>query len=85
MAKITVYGADWCGDCIRSKYFMDNNSIEYEYIDIGEDPALAQKVIDYNIAAGFGAKRRIPVILVGEAILSEPSNEELARVLGIDQ
>ena len=85
MAKITVYGADWCGDCLRSKHFLDRNNIEYEYIDIGEDPAHAETVINYNIEAGFGPKRQIPVILVGDHILSEPSNEELARVIGLDK
>jgi len=84
MAKITVYGAEWCGDCLRSMHFLNRHDVAYEYVDIGDDPALSQKIVELNIQAGFGPRRRIPIILVGEHVLSEPTNDELGRILGID-
>ncbi len=83
MTKIVVYGADWCPDCVRSKRLLDEHSVDYEYKDIQTDPDMAQEVIDLNIGAGFGPKRRIPTIVIDAAVLSVPSNDELAAALGI--
>jgi len=29
--KITVYGADWCSDCTRSKGYLDAHQVPYTY------------------------------------------------------
>jgi glutaredoxin len=82
--KVVLYGADWCGDCVRSKRFLKERGIEFEEYNIVARPELAQEVIELNIKGGFGPRRRIPVILIGEKILSEPTNAELAEALGIE-
>jgi thioredoxin reductase (NADPH) len=81
--KVVLYGADWCGDCVRSKRFLRENNVEFEELNILVQPELADEVVRLNIEAGHGPKRRIPVILVDEQILSEPSNAELATALGL--
>ena len=81
--KVVLYGADWCGDCVRSKRFLREQGIDFEELNIVAQPELADVVVAYNIEAGVGPKRRIPVILVGDKILSEPTNDELAEALGI--
>ena len=43
-AKITMYGAEWCGDCRRSKKFLETNNVEYNYINVEEDLSAAEKV-----------------------------------------
>jgi glutaredoxin len=83
MSKVIVYSADWCGDCVRTKNFLNQHGIEFEERNIVLDPKLADEVIQYNIDAGFGPKRRIPIVLHAGAVLSEPSNDELASALGI--
>jgi glutaredoxin len=83
MEKIHMYGTQWCGDCVRSKRFLQQHGIEFDYSDISADPALAEQVVNYNIQAGFGPKKRVPIILIGDTVLSEPSNDELAAALGI--
>ena len=80
---VVLYGADWCGDCVRSKRFLKEHGIEFVEHNIIARPELAEEVIQLNIKGGYGPRRRIPVILVGEKILSEPSNAELAEALGI--
>jgi glutaredoxin len=83
--KVTLFGADWCGDCVRSKRFLRERGIEFEEHNIVAQPELVEQVIQYNIDAGVGPKRRIPVILIGERILSEPTNSELAAALGLSE
>jgi thioredoxin reductase (NADPH) len=76
---ITVYGAYWCPDCRRAKQFLGEHQIPYEWIDIEQDAAAEQFVIEKN-----GGKRIIPTILFADGTaLVEPSNAELAAKLGL--
>jgi len=76
---ITVYGAYWCPDCRRSKQFLGEHQIPYNWIDIEQEPEAEQFVIETN-----GGKRIIPTIVFGDGThLTEPSNAELAEKLGL--
>jgi thioredoxin reductase (NADPH) len=81
--RVVLYGADWCHDCVRSKRFLREHGIEFDEYNIVAQPELADEVVAYNIKAGLGPRRRIPVILIDDRILSEPTNDELAAALGI--
>ena len=37
MSQITMYSADWCGDCRRSKRLMDSLNVQYTVIDVEAD------------------------------------------------
>ncbi len=77
MSELTVYGGEWCGDCRRSKRFLDTNNIKYNYIDIETDPAASDKVIEIN-----GGMRSIPVIIFSDGThLTEPSDIALKAKL----
>lgn len=45
-AQITVYGAYWRPDCRRSKQFLGEHQIPYHWVDIEQDPAAEQFVIE---------------------------------------
>ena len=53
--QIIVYGAHWCPDCRRSKMFLGEHQIPYRWVDIEEDPAAQQLVIEQ---AAFGGRHR---------------------------
>lgn len=75
--QITMYGAEWCGDCRRSKRFLDSNNINYKYIDVEADQSASDKVIEIN-----GGMRSIPVILFSDGThLTEPSDKDLQAKL----
>ena len=77
MAQITMYGAEWCGDCRRSKKFLDSNNVEYNYIDVEADETASDKVIEIN-----GGQRSIPVIIFEDGThLTEPSDIDLKAKL----
>ena len=72
--QITVYGAYWCPDCRRSKQFLGEHQIPYNWVDIEQDPAGEQVVIAKN-----EGKRIIPTIVFADGTaLVEPSNAALA-------
>ena len=77
MSQVTMYGADWCGDCRRSKKFMDDNNVKFNYIDVEADPEASEKVIAIN-----GGARSIPVIIFPDGThLTEPSDRDLEAKL----
>ena len=76
---ITVYGAHWCPDCRRSKQFLGEHQIPYNWVNIEEDPEAEQLVIEKN-----EGKRIIPTIVFSDdTFLVEPTNAELAAKLGL--
>ncbi|MBK8797395.1 MAG: FAD-dependent oxidoreductase [Anaerolineales bacterium] len=77
--EITLYGAHWCPDCRRAKQFLGEHQIAYTWVDIEQDPAAEQSVIEKN-----GGKRIIPTIVFADgSLLVEPTNAELAAKLGL--
>lgn len=77
--EITVYGGFWCPDCHRSKTFLGEHQIPYDWVDIEEDESAEAFVIETN-----EGKRRIPTIVFGDgSVLTNPSNAELAARLGL--
>ena len=71
-----MFGADWCGDCRRSKALLDASGVEYDYVDVeavreGADRAFA-----------ISGRTNIPVILFPDGThLVEPSDAELSAKL----
>lgn len=39
MSRITLYTTRWCGYCIRAKALLDGKGLEYEEINLDDDPA----------------------------------------------
>ncbi|MBT3388967.1 MAG: FAD-dependent oxidoreductase [Chloroflexi bacterium] len=77
--NITVYGAYWCPDCRRSKQFLGEHQIPYNWVDIEQDKAGEAYVLQKN-----DGKRIIPTIeFEDNSILVEPSNAALAQKLGL--
>jgi len=73
---LTVYGAEWCGDCRRAKRHLEAAGIPFRYVDLAQDPA-AQRLLD---EAGYWA---IPVIVTPTGrVLVEPGSAELDTLSG---
>jgi glutaredoxin-like protein len=76
-SNITMYSADWCGDCRRSKRLMDSLNVDYTIVDVEADPSASDKVIEIN-----GGQRSIPVIVFPDGThLTEPSDNDLKAKL----
>ena len=78
--RIILYGADWCPDCRRSKSYLSDNGINYQYIDIQKNEWAIPIIEKIN-----NGKRKIPTILINDEIYVEPPNNVLRDVLKIDE
>ena len=76
MAGVKVYGADWCSLTQDTLEFLDHAGVDYEYINIEQDPEAREWVKQQN-----DGKEKKPTVQIGDTILSEPSDEELESVL----
>lgn len=79
-SKLVVYGTPYCGDCYRSRRFLDRHSVPYEWINIQDDPAWIEQVERIN--RGY---RSVPTIVFPDgSTLTEPSDHQLAQKLGLN-
>lgn len=79
-AKIIMYGTNWCSDSRRARTLMDQNHIEYTFIDIDKDMD-GRKFVE-QVNNGY---RSVPTIVFPDgSILVEPSNSVLLKKLGLD-
>ena len=81
MAEVTVYGADWCGDTVRTRRQLDKAGVKYQFVDIDEDFEGEKKVIEFS-----KGRRRIPLVEIatdgGEpSRMAVPSSSELTEAL----
>ena len=74
---IKLYGTVWCSDCKRSKKFLGEQRIHYDYVDIEEDEAGAAIVERLN-----NGHKSVPTIVFPDGtILTEPSTVTLVQKL----
>lgn len=75
-SKIRMFGAQWCGDCRRTKAQLDELELEYDYIDLERDPSAAK------VAQEISGRTRIPVVVYPDGSHQvEPSNADVEAKL----
>ena len=75
--SVTVLGAEWCGDCRRSKRLLDRLGVPYEWVDLIAQP---DRMADVKRANGGG--QSIPVVIFPDGShLTEPSDPALTKRL----
>jgi len=79
MADLVVYGAPWCPDCKRAKKFLAEQRVAFAWIDIDEDAEGLRFVEELQ----HGGRTIPTVVFPDRSYLLEPTNEELARKLGL--
>jgi glutaredoxin 3 len=58
-----MYTTPWCGYCVRAKAFLDARGLEYEEIDLDDDPAFRQTL--HDLTGGW----TVPQILIDGRVI----------------
>jgi glutaredoxin len=79
--RIVVLGRDTCEDTTRSRRFLEERGIAFDYFRVDREPAADEWIRSLNDDVWI-----TPTILIGDPrnpdlILREPSDEELAAAL----
>jgi glutaredoxin 3 len=61
MTNIIIYSTKICPYCVRAKKLLDAKGQAYEEIDVSDDPALREKMMEKA-----GGRRTVPQIFIGE-------------------
>jgi mycoredoxin len=73
---IDVYGAEWCGDCRRSKALLSKLGVAFTYIEVDKDEVARERAF---VIAG---RKSIPVVVFPDGShLVEPSDGALREAL----
>jgi glutaredoxin len=73
---IQVYGTDWCGLTFGVRQYLTNARIPYDYYNIEQNPDADAFVLAMN-----DGRRRFPLVVVQERVLTSPTIAELRHVL----
>lgn len=69
---ITMFGAEWCGDCRRSKKLLDTLGVAYDYVDLEAVDDGADR------AHAISGRTQIPVIVFpDDTHMVEPTDRDL--------
>jgi mycoredoxin len=75
-APLRVYGAEWCGDCRRTKRQLNELAVAYDYVDLEADPTAAVE------AQSISGRTNIPVVVYPDGTHQvEPSNADVEAKL----
>jgi mycoredoxin len=73
---LRVYGAEWCGDCRRTKRQLNELAVAYDYVDLEAEPAAADE------ALRISGRTNIPVVVYPDGTHHvEPSNADVEAKL----
>ena len=78
---ILLYATTWCYQSRNTRVFLDQQNVPYEFIDIDKDKAGEAFVLKTN-----NGSRSVPTLLFPDGtILTEPSQSELKKKLGLEE
>lgn len=92
MAGVKVYGAPWCPDCRRSKQFLGEQRIAYDWIDIDREPdgiggaELAERLVAHARRYGVEMLSAVGVAEIREGsghrvVVTDQGNEYCAKAV----
>lgn len=68
-AQLTMYTTPWCGYCRQLKRMLARDDIEFVEVDIEQQPAAADYVMDVN-----GGNQTVPTVVFADgSALTNPS------------
>jgi mycoredoxin len=71
--QFTMYSTPWCGYCHRLRSQLDREGIEYDVVDIEQEPSAADLVMSVN-----GGNQTVPTLVYPDG--TAQTNPSLAQV-----
>jgi glutaredoxin 3 len=77
MKNVKVYSTRTCGFCVRLKQFLNENGVQFENIDVGEDPDKGREMVAKTGQMG------VPVIDIDGEMIVGFDKEKISGALGL--
>ena len=78
MKNVKVYSTPTCPYCLKAKQYLKDNNIDFQDIDVGSDPSLAQEMKQKSGQMG------VPVLDVEGEIIIGFDKERIDSALGLN-
>lgn len=59
-AQVKLFSADWCGYCKMAKAYLSEKGIDFEEVNVDQDPAAAAWIVEKT------GQRGVPVLLFAD-------------------
>ena len=76
--EIVMYAAYWCAYSRRARQFLNHHNVPYVVRDVDQDPEAADRVMKWT-----GGYLTTPTLDIEGRVVTAPTDEELAAILGI--
>jgi glutaredoxin len=73
---VEVYWMPGCSSCLRMKEFIENAGVEYESINVDEEPSRGEKLKRHNLI--------LPAACIGDRCVNGVDLESVANLIGVD-
>jgi len=80
IGDVLLIGSAGTGATLRIKQFLTRNGHPFKYLDLERDAEVRQLLDRFHVEPA-----EIPVVIRGEAVLKNPSNQEIADCLGFNK
>jgi thioredoxin reductase (NADPH) len=81
LGDVVLVGSSHCAGTLRVKEFLTRNGHPYSYIDLDHDDGVQQLLDHFQVTA-----EDVPVVICrGQAVLRNPTNEQIADCLGFNE
>jgi thioredoxin reductase (NADPH) len=81
IGDVVVVGSVHCAGTLRVKEFLTRNGQPYAYLDLDRDPDVQELLDRFQVGA-----EDVPFLIFrGEAVLRDPTNEQIADRLGLNE
>lgn len=76
-SQVTMYTTTWCGYCVRLKKGLERAGVEFDEVNIEDDPHAEEFVLAVN-----GGRATVPTFVLanGDVLTNPPLPELLAAV-----
>jgi thioredoxin reductase (NADPH) len=80
VSNLVILGSTHCQGTLRIREFLTRNGHPYTMLDVDQDPGVQELLDHFHVGA-----RDIPVVITpGEVVLRNPTNQQIADVLGFN-
>ncbi len=76
MPDVKMYTTTWCGICVHTKRYLNSKNVEFEEIDIEEQPQYGDMI--EKLTGGF---RVVPTLDINGKVMVNPSRKEIDEAL----
>jgi len=77
MAKVKLYSTSSCPYCVALKGFLEENKIEFEYIDVSQNEESMKMIVEKTGQIG------VPVIDIDGELIIGFDRQKIAKLLNI--